>query len=121
MKQYNHAFVVFKRPLLCCLATSSDGTFSRKSKIPLMKHSNMSVKKILCLKYLKQCLYKALSGNVQFWNINKVYFILFYDTTFVIDNIITCNKPKNKLLNKNNITTPTGKKLGTYCKPLGKY
>ena len=35
-----------------------------------------------------------------FWNINKVYFILFYDTTFVIDNIITCNKPKNKVLNK---------------------
>ena len=28
------------------------------------------------------------------------YFILFYDTTFVIDNIITCNKLKNKELNK---------------------
>ena len=28
------------------------------------------------------------------------YFILFYDTTFVIDNIITCNKLKNKVLNK---------------------
>ena len=50
-----------------------------------------------------------------------IKFILFSDTTFVIDNIITCNKPKNKLLNKNNITTPTGKKLGTYCKQLGKY
>ena len=35
-----------------------------------------------------------------FWNINKVYFILFYDTTFVIDNIITCNYQKNKLLDK---------------------
>ena len=33
-------------------------------------------------------------------NINKVYFILFYDTTFVIDNIITCNYQKYKLLNK---------------------
>ena len=35
-----------------------------------------------------------------FWNINKVYFILFYDTTFVIDNIITCNYQKYILLNK---------------------
>ena len=54
MKQYN-AFVVFKRPLLCCLATSSDLTFSRKMKIPLMnsKHSDISVKKILCLKNVK--------------------------------------------------------------------
>ena len=52
MKKYN-AFVVFKRPLLCCLATSSDLTFSPKMKIPLMKHSDISVKKILCLKNVK--------------------------------------------------------------------
>ena len=48
-------------------------------------------------------------------------FIFFYDTTFVIDNIITCNKPKNKVLNKNNKTTAKGKTFGTYCKALGKY
>ena len=75
MKQYN-AFVVFKRPPLCCLATSSDLTFSRKMKIPLMKHSAISVKKILCLKYLKQCQYKALSGNSCSGTLIK--FILFY-------------------------------------------
>ena len=52
MKQYN-TFVVFKRPLLCCLATFSDGTLSRERKVTLMKHSDMNVKKILCLKYFK--------------------------------------------------------------------
>ena len=93
MKQYN-AFVVFKRPLLCRLATSSDGTFSRKRKVTLMKHSNMNVKKILCLKYFKTMPIKSIEWKFVFWNINKVYFILFYDTTFVIDNIITCNYQK---------------------------
>ena len=51
-----------------------------------------------------------------FWNINKVYFILFYDTTFVIDNIITCNKPKNKLLKKIIKQQQKGKHLGLIVK-----
>ena len=50
MKQYN-TFVVFKRPLLCCLATFSDGTLRRERKVTLMKHSDMNVKKMLCLKF----------------------------------------------------------------------
>ena len=75
MKKYN-AFVVFKRPLLCCLATSSDLTFSPKMKIPLMKHSDISVKKYCALKMLKQCQYKALSGNSCPGTLIK--FILFY-------------------------------------------
>ena len=93
MKQYN-AFVLFKRPLLCCLATSSDRTFSRKRKIPLKKHSDMSVKKYCAVNILKQCKCKALSGNSCSGTLIKsilFYFILFYDTTFVMDNIITCN------------------------------
>ena len=45
MKQYN-TFVVFKRPLLCCLATFSDGTLRRERKVTLMKHSDMNVKKM---------------------------------------------------------------------------
>ena len=89
MKQHN-AYVVFKRPLLCCLATSSSRTFSRKRKIPLMKHSDMNVKKYCALNILKQCQYKALSGKSCPGTLIK--FILFYDTTFVIDNIITITK-----------------------------
>ena len=75
MKQYN-TFVVFKRPLLCCLATFSDGTLSRERKVTLMKHSDMNVKKILCPKYFKECQYKALSGNSCSGTVIK--FILFY-------------------------------------------
>ena len=75
MKQHN-AYVVFKRPLLCFLATSSSRTFSRKRKIPLMKHSDMNVKKYCALKMLKQCQYKALSGNSCPGTLIK--FILFY-------------------------------------------
>ena len=75
MKQYN-AFVVFKRPLLCCLATSSDGTFSRTRKVTLMKHSEMNVKKYCALNILKQCQYKALSGNSCSGTLIK--FIVFY-------------------------------------------
>ena len=75
MKQYN-TFVVFKRPLLCCLATFSDGTLSRERKVTLMKHSDMNVKKYCALNILKQCQYKALSGNSCSGTVIK--FILFY-------------------------------------------
>ena len=59
------------------LAPSYDGTFSRKRKVPLMKHSDISMlQKILCLEYLKQYQYKALSGNSCSGTLIK--FILFY-------------------------------------------
>ena len=47
-----------------------------------------------------------------FWNGNKVYFILFYDTTFVIDNIITCSYQKINYWDKTIKQQQKGKRWG---------